>query len=108
MPAADQPPQRVGEVAARRVEDRSVVEPGVALRRRRAAEALPGVEADVVVVAAGREEGGLVAVLLLQLEAEHAGVEGDRPVEVGDLQVDMPDPGSGRDGGWPWRSLLAR
>ena len=93
-----QPAQRVGEVAARRVEDRGVEEPGMAARRRGAAEALPGVEPDVVVVAAGRDEGGLGAVLLHELEPEHAGVEPDRPVEVGDLQVHVPDPGAGRDG----------
>ena len=84
-----------------------MVEPGVALRRRRAAAALPGVEADVVVVASGGQKRRLVAELLLQLEAEHAGVEGDRPVEVGDLEVDMPDPGSGRDGSRPCTALLA-
>ena len=51
----------------------------------------------MVVVAAGRDERGLLAVALDQLEAEHAAVEGERAVEVGDLEVDVADaerPGS--------------
>jgi hypothetical protein len=58
---------------------------------------VPGVEADVVVVAAGRNEGRLVAEPLLQLEAEHAAVELERPVEVGDFQVDVADVDTGID-----------
>ena len=53
----DQPAQRVGEQPPRRIEDGGVVEAGRARRRRRAAAALPGVEAHVVVIAAGRDEG---------------------------------------------------
>ena len=45
----------------------------------------------MVVVAAGRDERGLVAHALLQLEAEHAAVEAERALEVGDLQVDVAD-----------------
>ena len=58
---------------------------------------LPGVEADVVVVAAGRDEGGLVADPLLQLEAEHAAVELERAVEVGHFEVDVADVDAGID-----------
>ena len=55
----DQPPQRVGERGPGRIEDRGVEEAGGAGRRRMAALALPGVEADMVVIAAGRDEGRL-------------------------------------------------
>ena len=44
-----------------------------------------------MVIAARREEGGLVAHALHQLEAEHVPVEAERAVEVGDLQMDVPD-----------------
>ena len=94
--------ERVGERGARRIEDRDVIEAGRAGRRRRAALALPGVEADVVVIAAGRDEGRLRAHALHQLEAEHAAIEGERAVEVGDLEVDVADPGAGMDG-WALR-----
>ena len=60
----DQPAERIGERGARRVEDGDVVEPGRAGGRRRAAFALPGVQADVVMIAAGRDEGGARAVAL--------------------------------------------
>ncbi len=45
----------------------------------------------MVVVAAGGEERGLVAQLLLELEPEHVAVERDRTVEIGDLQVHVSD-----------------
>jgi hypothetical protein len=51
----------------------------------------------VVVVAAGRDEGGLRSVALHQREAEHAAVEGERPVEVRHFQVDVADPDAGVD-----------
>jgi len=41
--------------------------------------ALPGVEADVVVIAAGRNERRAVAHPLHHLEAEHAAVKPQRP-----------------------------
>ena len=44
-----------------------------------------------MVVVAGRDESCLVAEALLLLEAEDVSVEGERTVDVGDLQVDMAD-----------------
>src|SRR4051794_24447865 len=71
----DEPPERVGERLARGVADRDVVEPGRPGRRRRAALRLPGVEAEVMVVAAGGEKERLVADAADDVEAEHADVE---------------------------------
>src|SRR6188472_4095685 len=50
-----------------------------------------------MVVAAGRDEGRLVAVAVLELEAHDAAPEVQRPVEVGDLQVDVADVDAGID-----------
>jgi hypothetical protein len=58
---------------------------------------VPGIEADVVVVAARRDEGSFVADPLLQLEAEDPGVEVERPVEVGDFEMDVADVDAGID-----------
>ena len=44
-----------------------------------------------MVVAAGRDERRLVAVPLHHVEAEDVAVEGERAVDVGDLQVDVTD-----------------
>src|SRR3954447_8844778 len=93
----DQPAQGVGQRRPGRVQHGEVVEPRPAGRRGRRAAALPRVQPDVVVVAAGRDEHGLLAVALRQPEAEHAAVEGQRAVEVGDLEVDVADPGPGID-----------
>ena len=46
-------------------------------------------------VAAGRDERGLVAVPLHHVEAEDVAVEGERAVDVGDLQVDVADVDAG-------------
>ena len=53
----------------------------------------------MVVVVAGGDERGLVAHPLLQLEAEHADVEAERALDVGDLQVDVADVDAGIDRG---------
>jgi hypothetical protein len=51
----------------------------------------------VVVVPARRDEGGLPAEPVLELETEHVAPERERPVEVGDLQVDVADVDAGID-----------
>src|SRR6266480_4509377 len=60
-------------------------------RRRRGTAALPGVEAEVMVVAAGADERRLVSVALGDVEAEHVAVETERTVDVRHLQMDMPN-----------------
>ena len=45
----------------------------------------------MVVIAAGGDERGLVAVPEDDLESQHALVEGQRAVDVGDLEVDVAD-----------------
>ena len=62
--------KRVGELRARRIEDRRVIEAGGARRRRRAAKTLPGVQPDVVVIAAGGKKRRTRTVSLRQLEPE--------------------------------------
>ena len=51
-----------------------------------------------MVIAAGRNERRAVAHPLHHLEAEHAAIEAERAIEIGDLEMDMPDPGAGYDG----------
>ena len=63
-----------------------------------AAFALPGIQPDVVVIAARRNERRLVAVALHDLEAEHAAIKSQRAVEVGDFQMDVSDAGASDDG----------
>ena len=92
--------QRVRERGAGRIKNRGVKQPGRAGRRRMAALALPGVQPDVVMIAARRDERRLVAVALHHLEAEHVAIETERAIEVGDFEMNMPDAGAGDDGGW--------
>src|SRR6266508_1765306 len=95
----DEPFQRIRQRSAGRIAHGHVVEAGRPGWRRGAALRLPGVEPDVMVIVAGREESRLVAHPLLLLEPEDVSVERECAVEVGDLQVNMPDVHSGVD--WP-------
>ena len=51
-----------------------------------------------MVIAARRNERRTGAHPLHHLEAEHAAIEAERALEIGDLEMDMPDPGAGNDG----------
>ena len=51
----------------------------------------------MMVIAAGRDEGSLGSVSLHQFEAEHAAIETERAIEIGNLQMDMANPRSCRN-----------
>jgi hypothetical protein len=61
--------------------------------------AFPGIETDMVMVTARGNEGRAGTEALHQFEAEHAAVETQRTVEIGDLEVNMADPRSCNDRG---------
>jgi hypothetical protein len=100
-----QPAHGVGEPRPGRIVERDVVEARHAVGLRAAAGGLPGVEPQVVVIAAGRDEqdvarrapAGDVARLGDDVEAEHADVEVAHPVDVGGAQVDVADAHAGID-----------
>src|SRR5688572_25297949 len=62
-----------------------------ACRRWRAAQTLPSIEPNVMVVATGGDKRGVGAVTLSQREAQDAAVETERTLEVRDLQMHMTD-----------------
>src|SRR3569623_2327835 len=45
----------------------------------------------MVMIAACRDEGGLIAIGLHQFEAEHAAIETERALKIGHLQMDVTD-----------------
>jgi hypothetical protein len=82
------------------IQEGHVVEAGVPGRRRRAARALPGVQADVMVIVARRQEGGVEPELTAvrgHAQSEQVVVEADRTVEVRHPQVHMADANGGMD-----------
>src|SRR5919197_5985604 len=95
--AIEQAFERRGQVLTGRVIDGEVVQAGGAGGGGRPVLALPRVEGDVVVVAARREEGR-AAKVDEQVEAQHVTIEADGTVQVGDLEVDVPDAGLGGNG----------
>ncbi len=94
----EQAAEGVGERGTAGIEDGGVIEAGRARRGRVPAGAFPGVQAKVVVIAAGGDESGLDAMALHELETEDTAVKGEGAVEVGDFQVDVTDADTGMDG----------
>src|SRR5262249_1436568 len=94
--------ERIGKRRPGWIQDRRVEQSGGAGRRRTATLAFPGVETDVVGVAAGRYECGARSETLLEFKAKHVAIEAERAIEIGDFQMYMPDPRAGYDG-WIWR-----
>src|SRR5206468_3711294 len=81
-----------------RVEDREVIQARGPGGGRRCPWACPRVEADVVMIAARREEHRVPPIAARHLEAEHVTVEGKGTVEVGNGEVDVADAGIGVNG----------
>src|SRR5262249_58799219 len=82
--------QGIREQRARRIADGQMVKPGRMPRRRSRPGALPRVESDVVVIAAGRHERRPWTPLR-HLESEYIAIERQRALQVGDFQVDGAD-----------------
>src|SRR5262245_31218213 len=87
----DHASEGAGQFGAIGVENGDVVKAGASRRRVRPTEALPGVEAEVVVVATGRQERRLLVVHLHQLKTEGVAVERDRALQIRDPEVDVAD-----------------
>src|SRR5262249_30168409 len=86
-----QSPQRVGKFGAGGVKNCQAIQAARSRRWGRSAFALPGVQADVVVISAGGEECGAVAVALGDVEPEDVAIEADRAFEVSNPQMNVPD-----------------
>jgi hypothetical protein len=63
-----------------------------------AAFAFPGVQPDVVVIVAGRNECRAGAQSLRHLKPQHTAIKSQRAIEIGHLEMNMPDPCSRDDG----------
>ncbi len=89
----------VGQCGAGGVEDGEVIKAGGARCGRLAAQRFPGIEADVMVVAARGEESRGVTEALGEFEAKDAIVEGEGAVKIGNAKVNVADGCLGMDGG---------
>src|ERR1051325_8412765 len=107
-PRGEQPAHRDREIPPGGIANGDVVEPGMARRRRLGAAALPGIEAEMVVIVAGGDERGAVPVTRDEVESEHAAVEPDGAVEIAHLEVNVSDVRPGGDAIAVERRGLAR
>lgn len=89
-----------GKFGLGREKDGEVIEAGGAGWGWFAASAFPGVERDVMVVAASSKEDGAAAVALADFKAEDALIEGEGASEIGDFEVNVTN----ADGGGERRS----
>src|SRR5260370_3593273 len=87
----------MGECGSGRIEDRDVIETSCSGGWGRAALGLPRVEAEVVVIAAGRQEEGF-GHPEDHVETKDADVEVVDALDVGGLEVDVTDSRPGGDG----------
>ena len=85
----------LAEGGASGVDKGDVEETGVARRWGRAVLALPGIEAEVVVIVVKRQEDGLVTVFGNHAHADNLGVEFGGTGDVGDFEVAVADVGAG-------------
>lgn len=69
-----------------------MVEPGGTGRGRRTTRTLPGVQTNMMMIAAGRKEGRLASIPLRELKPEHIPIKRERTLQVSHLQVDMANP----------------
>ena len=92
------PTLRISELCAIRIECGGVKQPRAAARRRVAAETLPSVQSDVMMIAARRDESGLLSISPRELKAEHAAGKLKRALEIGHPQVNVADADAGMDG----------
>ncbi len=76
------------------IENREMVKPGRPLGRARGAAACPGVEPDVMMVAAGRHENGVGAIAGRDFEAQDIAVELQSAIQVAHGQVNVADSGA--------------
>lgn len=90
--------QRIRQRRARGINNRQVVKARRSRRRRCSAQTFPGVQRNVVMVAARGKKCRAVAVTLRHFKSQNAAIKFQRPRKFRHLQVDMANPRGGMDG----------
>jgi hypothetical protein len=86
----NQPPQCIRQRRPIGINDSVMIEPGGAIGRRRAAQAFPCIQGNVMVITTGGEECSLVAYTLHQFKAKNVPVKSDSAFKISNLQVHVP------------------
>lgn len=80
-----------GKIFSFRVKDGGMKETGRLVGGRRLALAQPGIQPDMMVIAAGRDKGGILAILGDQLKAQEAAIEIHGALQITYFQMHMTD-----------------
>ncbi len=83
--------QRVGQFGACRIQNGEMIKAGCSMRWRTSARALPSVQTDVMMITAGGDKRGIIAVALHQFKSEYATIKIQRTLEICDFEMDMAD-----------------
>jgi hypothetical protein len=81
----------VRQFGAGRIKYGQMIQAGSSGRWRGTTGAFPGVEADVVMVAASGKKSGLAAEALGEFKTQNIAIKSERAVKVRDLEMDMAD-----------------
>ena len=87
-----QPLQRIPQRRPRRIQNRQVIKPRRSGRRRLSARTLSRIQSNVMVIITRRNKRSRIPKSQLQPKPQHAAIKRQRPVDVRDLQMHMPDP----------------
>lgn len=83
--------KRVGKLGPGWIQDGEMVQARGSGGRRRAPTTFPGIQPNVVVIAAGRDERRGWTEPLRELKAQHFAIEAQRPIQFCNPQMNVPD-----------------
>src|SRR2546421_13103612 len=88
----DQPAQSVCQLLSGRIKNCQVIETGNPGWWGRTASAFPCVQSNMMMITACGEECGLASVPLRKFKTKHITIEPQRPIKIGNLQMDVSNP----------------
>jgi hypothetical protein len=94
-----EPLKGIGKRGTRGIPDGHVVQPRASLGRRRSSPAFPRIQRDVMVVASGADECGARPIPRRQFEPEDVAIKRQGAIQIGNLEVNVPDINAGIDRG---------
>jgi len=107
-PCCNESLERIRKRRPRGIQDGNVIETGRSCRRWRASETFSRIQPDQVMIGAGRDQGCPRVKALRNLEAENITIERKRPLEIGNLEMDVANSRSRIDRGRFGRAGLIR
>ena len=97
-PCCRHAPKGVGEIGTGWIQDRQMVEASGSRRGWRSTPALPGVQPDMVVIAASSDERRGRPEALRELKAQYVAIKAQRPIQVRNPEMNVANANVGMNG----------